>query len=701
MDKVSTLCEDTGLMSDPTVTRLFASAVDLQQRGQVQQAEAMFRQLLALDPHHAEGMHRLGILCAGRGQLEETDLWIARAIEVDPGNVVYRANRGEFLRRLGRFDEAEKTLRDSLAMQPGFVPALLNYGALLAQLKRFPEAIDCFRQVVAKQPGNATGWANLGSALAETEQFDESLVCHHRSLQLLPQRPDFMHNLAKILGKVGRHDEAIAIIERLLAAMNINPAATPISRIPPAPLPANPANPDLQARPIQNFPAEVLYTYGISLTALLRTDDAIAAYQAALEFDPAFRMAQDNLLLSMLHSESIDPHIFNATTLTIGQYSRTRATPARTRWPNSPDPARRLRVGFISPDFHEHPVAHALAHLLVHHDRSTLDIVCYDDQPHIDAATHLFREHADAWVDVRNLDDQELDARLFADRIDVLIDLTGHTASNRLPVFASKPAPLQASMFGYPASTGLDTIDYRITDSFADPPDSESVGTEALLRVDPCAWSWSPLNLIPDVSPLPALSSSHIVFGSLNRVSKLSPTLLQTWAQLLHQMPGSKLLLLPWFDASRPNILRRFAEHGIDPSRLMLYSRCSRIDYLNLTRQIDIALDCFPYNGGVTTCDTLWMGVPMISLAGNTYHSRQGLMLLSNVGLGELVAQDHPHYLQIALDLARNLPRLAELRATLRQRMEQSPIMDGPGYARRFEAALRSIWIRWCENAPR
>jgi predicted O-linked N-acetylglucosamine transferase (SPINDLY family) len=342
--------------------------------------------------------------------------------------------------------------------------------------------------------------------------------------------------------------------------------------------------------------------------------------------------------------------------------------------------------------------------LLERHDHRQFEVFCYSNWPRADAITARFRSSADHWKEISRLNDQQAAKLIRADAIDILVDLSGHTGLNRLLVFAQKPAPVQVSYLGYPGTTGLGTIDYRLTDDLADPVGlTDQFHTEALHRLPHTNWCFAESGDSPPVEPQPATRQGHLTFGSFNNLAKVTGAMLQVWASILRQVSGSRLLLKAAAFGSagaQERVRQSFAAQGIDVSRLSLYGpQPDHSAHLALYGQMDIALDTFPYHGTTTTCDALWMGVPVITLAGQTHVSRVGLSLLSNIGLPELVAFTPDQYVQIAVELAKDPNRMDALRRGMRARMLASPLMDAAAFARDMEAAYRQMWRNWCETA--
>jgi predicted O-linked N-acetylglucosamine transferase (SPINDLY family) len=358
-----------------------------------------------------------------------------------------------------------------------------------------------------------------------------------------------------------------------------------------------------------------------------------------------------------------------------------------------------LRVGLVSPDFGRHPVGFFLIRCLENLDRSQVEVVCYNDRFAEDALTARFRSAAASWRPVHGASDLQLTEQILADRIDVLFDLTGYTAYNRLLVFARKPAPIQITWAGYVGTTGMEAMDYLLADCQEIPPEAEVHYRERVLRMPDGYVCYDPPAYAPTVAPLPALAGGHVTFGSFNNPTKLNPPLLQTWARILHRVPQSRLVLkFKGMDdpALARDILGQFAAQGIDATRIECLGWSPHAASLAEYGRVDLALDPFPYSGGLTTCESLWMGVPVITCPGETFAGRHALSHLTSGGLTETIAGDLDEYVALAVKLAMDLPRLALLRAGLRTQTAQSPLCDGPRFAANWTRLLRGVWRDWC-----
>ena len=426
-------------------------------------------------------------------------------------------------------------------------------------------------------------------------------------------------------------------------------------------------------------------------------DQAISCYRRAIECEHNWRMAS-NLLYSLhLHPASTPASLFVEHRKWNESYAQALA-PQAPVYPNDPDPDRRLRVGYVSPDFREHPVGRFIAPLLAHHDHTKFEIYCYACAARLDAMSQRIEEYADVWRDIVGMTHDRLERQIREDRIDLLIDLSLHGEGNRLAVFARKPAPVQATYLAYSSTSGLSTIDYRLTDPWLDPVGvGDEFYSEKPIRLPRSYWCYEADENTPDIAPPPSKHNGFITFGCFNNFCKMSAPALHAWRQILSQIPDSRLVLHARGKSARQRVSGFFSRQGIDPSRLSFSGFLSREQYFRQYGQIDIALDPFPYSGGTTTCDALWMGVPVVSLAGATAVSRGGLSILSNVGLPELVAKTPEQYVHVALESATDRARLEHLRTSLRSMMRASPLMNAPQFARDVEAAYRMMWRAWCK----
>jgi predicted O-linked N-acetylglucosamine transferase (SPINDLY family) len=440
----------------------------------------------------------------------------------------------------------------------------------------------------------------------------------------------------------------------------------------------------------------------VSLQSRNRLADAVQAYRRALALKPDYLEAYSNMLFSMSQMEGVDARTLFAEHRAYGELVE---GPLRAQWrghANPPDPQRPLRIGFVSADLRNHAVASFVEPVFERlAGRPGLTLHAYYNHTIHDAVGARLRGYMDSWCEVAGLTDEALAERIRADSIDILIDLSGHTAHNRLPVFARKPAPVQATWIGYPATTGLTAVDYYLTDRTILPPGQfDHQFTEKLVHL-PLAATFQPVADAPPIGPLPALANGHLTFGSFNRLSKISRHVVQAWGRLLRALPDAHLVMAGMPEhGGYEELAAWLAEEGIKPERVRYHPRSGLRDYLALHGQIDICLDTFPYSGGTTTLHALWMGVPTLTLAGDTAAGRQSASTLEHAMLPQFIARDADDFVRRGLDLSADLAALAALRTTMRERLTQLSEQGVAQVASGVEDALRMMWQRWCEGLP-
>lgn len=569
----------------------------------------------------------------------------------------------------GRIADAAVCYKQVLKIEPNHPVALHLLGVTAHLLGKSTDAVNLIEKSLANKPDDAGAHNNLGNVYRDLKQLDAALACYQTALRLAPNHADAHNNLGNMYRDQGMLDEAIACYRK---ALKLNPGQ-----------------------------AETHNNLGSVLEGVGRLDEARDNYRAALSLNPNYTRAHSNLLLSSHYHPGVSLADLKALHL---EWDQRHGAPLRAEWrehANTRDADRVLRVGFVSPDLGQHPVGYFIVSLLKHRaEGAGITYVCYSDRAP-DPLTERLMDLSDEWVDSRPLSDQDLCERIRADRIDILIDLAGHTAKNRLPVFARKPAPVQVAWAGYVGTTGLTGMDYLIADSRHIPEGTEHHFTEKVVRL-PAGWlCYEPPDFAPSVASLPAEKNGYVTFGSFNSPTKINDSVIDTWAAVLDKVPRSRLLLrYMGMDAkeNRARILERFAARGIDTSRVLLKGRATHAEILAAYNDIDIALDTFPYSGGLTTCEALWMGVPVITLPGETFASRHSLSHLTSVGATELVAGDRQAYVEKAAALAGDQSRLANYKSGLREKMRQSPLCEAEKFSADFTAVLRRLWNEFCTS---
>ena len=654
-------------MAQLTIQQTFELALQHHRAGRLREAENLYKQILTHDPKHADATRLLGVIARQMGRNDIAVDLIRRAIALRPGYAQAHSNLGNVLRDTGQLDDAIAAYRHAIALSPNLAEAHNNLGNALKDKGQPDEAIAAYRQAISVNPNFPEAYSNLGNALTSRGQHDQAIAAYRQAIALRPGYAQAHSNLGNLLRDTGQLDQAGAIYRQ---ALTLNP----------------------------NLP-EVHFNLGNVLKDQGQLDEAMAACRRAVALRPNYVEAHSNLLFILHLRTGYDAH---AIAEEHRRWNRQHAEPLRKfiqPHTNNRDPERRLRIGYVSPDFRTHPVGRFLLPLLAHHDKKQVEVFGYSQVALQDEITDRLRSYTDGWRTILALSDAQAADLIRQDHIDILVDLTMHTDNSRLLVFARKPAPVQATYLAYCSTTGLDTIDYRLSDPYLDGPEGdESFYSEKTIRLPQTYWCYESIIAPPQVGPLPALARGVITFGCLNTFCKVSEPAFEAWAEVLGAIPNSQLLLSADEGSHRQRVQQRLERNGIEPSRVQFASRTSLENYFDLYRRIDIGLDTFPYGGGTTTCDALWMGVPVVSLVGTTAVGRGGLSILSNMGMPELVARSEEEYVQIAGTLAKDLPRLSNIRTMLRERMEQSPLMDAPRFARNIEAVYRDMWRVWCKS---
>jgi predicted O-linked N-acetylglucosamine transferase (SPINDLY family) len=686
-----------------TIQQAFELALEHHRAGRLPEAERVYRQILNQQPRHIEAIHFLGVIAHQVGKNDAAAELIRQAIALNPSYAIAYTNLGLVLKDSGKLGEAIACCQQSIRLDPSSPEAHGNLGHCLVAAGKAREAEAAFRQAIALNPGLADAWYNLGNALYDQARLDDAIAAFGKVITLAPDHGDAHDNLGNALRRRGRIDEALAAYRSALLLKprdagtfnNLAGALNQMGRLDEAIAAARQA---IAHRPDY---AEAYNNLGGALRDRGQLDEAIAALHRAIELRADYAEAHSNLIFVKLYHPACEAQSIAEEHR---QWNRQHAQPLRPPTDSPPrgagDPNRRLRIGYVSPDFRDHAVCRFALPLVAAHDRSRFEIFCYAQVWAPDATTQQVQRHADGWQNIAGMSDADVAQRIRADQIDILIDLAGHTDGNRLLVFARKPAPVQVTYLGYPATTGLDAIDCRLTDELADPRGvTDSYCSEALIRLPNSAWCYQPPDFSPAVSDLPALQNGYITFGSFNNFSKINPPLLKRWADILHRVPRSRLMLKAMSlrcESVGKYVREMMKDLGIGPDRLDLHGWVSAADHLRLYSHVDIGLDTYPYHGTTTTCEALWMGVPVVTLAGQSHVSRVGVSLLTNVALGHLVAQTADEMVGLAVGLANDVPGLQKLRRTLRQQMQQSPLMDAPALARNVETAYLHMWRNRC-----
>lgn len=652
--------------------------VCLESVGRLGEAASSYRRCLEIQPGHAKALNNLGCILEHEDRVAAAEEHYRKALESDPELPQGYVNLANLLNRRGSLDEAAekylmaiKYFRAEQGADEQHMDALRSLGDIYLQQKRHDELELCCREAMKVKPDDVGAHFHLGNVLYARFDLDEASRSFEEALRLNPDLAGAYNNLGNIYKMKDQADEAIRCYE---SAIRLDPD-----------------DPDV-------------YTNLGSLQLRVgRVEQGIALHRKALEISPDFEEGQSNLLFSLNYLYGNDPDLMFREHADWGA-RLTKKYLRRKVFRNPRDPGKRLRVGYVSADFRRHSVGYFILPVIQSHDRATVEIVCYANNPLTDGVTEEFQRACDVWRPIAKRSSEEVAAMILEDEIDILVDLTGYTSGYRMELFAGRAAPIQVSYLGYPNTTGLGTMDYRFTDGEADPEGlTDRYHTERLVRLPRGFLCYQPPAGSPEVGTLPQLASGLITFGSFNNYAKVAPQICELWAAVLKAVPNSRLLVkslgLGAGDVQR-EIEERFAALGLEKSRIAI---CGADDswqsHLARYHEVDIALDVFPYNGTTTTCEALWMGVPVISLSGRTHVSRVGRSLLTRVGLQDLAADTPEEFVSKAATLAGDVERLGALRTGLRQKLLSSPLYDATGFTRDLENAFRTMWHDWCENA--
>jgi protein O-GlcNAc transferase len=540
------------------------------------------------------------------------------------------------LYHLGRYEEAQALATDLCKKSPRDHEARCLLGHSLFQLGHLDDASLCFRSIVKATPNSWKAHADLANACHHSGNLEQAVMHFKEAARLAPGNASLWDNL------------------------------------------------------------------GIALCCQGKYDEAAASHRRAMELDPRSARAHSNLLLTLHYLPAADPEELHREHVHWGEVHG--AVPKPGSYTNVRDPDRRLRIGYVSADFRTHSVAYFIEPVIAAHDHDQVDVWCYAYLERGDATTERLRTLSDHWRHIAGQEPEAVARQIRDDRIDILIDLGGHTQSDLLRVFTQKPAPIQITYLGYPDTTGLAAMDYRLCDPITDPPEQATHCTEELLRLPDCFLCYRPSHEeAPPVTQRPVCGNGQITFGSFNNLAKINGSVVEVWSRLLQAVPGSRLFLKnpSLRDATtRERYAALFRSHGVSDERVEMQGPTARVvDHLALYRNVDIALDTFPYNGTTTTCEALWMGVPVITMLGATHASRVGASLLKNAGLGDLVAGDRGEYLEMSVALANAPDRLASLSHSLRGRVASSKLCDADRTTRNIEDAYRAVWKRYCAHS--
>jgi len=640
------------------------------QTGRLADAETAYRQALALQTGHHGALDYLSALLQSQGRYAETETAYLTAAANNPGDATPLCKLASMQMDFGKLQDAERNLRKAIIIQPDYADAIGTLGILLMSLGQFPAAEARFQQVLKIRPDDAVVFDNLGVIAYQQKRFADAVTYFKRATELAPGMLNAHNNLASVYKRWGRLQEAADSYQQVLQMDAGN------------------------AKAYDNL-AMVYSDQG-------RLDEAIALFRKAMQLTPDAAEIHSHLLFSLNYHPELSSAAIYAE---YDEYDKRFCQALKKKWrafSNQRDPGKRLKIGYVSPDLLTHPVRHFLEPVLAHHDKREFEVYVYSYAlpEWEDAVTKRYQSYVDHWVQTLTMSDDAMGERIRADGIDILIDLAGHTGNHSLQVFAGKPAPVSTSWLGFAYTTGIKAIDYMLMDNTCMPAGCESLFAEQVWRLETPGYAFRPAENMGSVSPLPALQCGYVSFGSLSRAIRINDKVIAVWAGILHRVEGAKLIIdsISFAEASMQEaFIRKFEAHGISRSRLEIGFHTPPWDTI---RRIDIGLDCFPHNSGTTLFESLYMGVPYVTLADRPSMGLLGSSILEGAGHPEWIARTEQEYIDKAVALASDLTGLAQLRMGLREQTKASPLMDESGFTRKMEAAYRGMWKQWCEQNP-
>ncbi|PIT01534.1 acetylglucosamine transferase [Bradyrhizobium nitroreducens] len=685
------------------VLPLVGHALQLHKMGLLPEAQAAYRQVLQLAPNQVVALHMLGIMESDAKNYQQAESLLRRAVAADPRSADAHMSLGIALNGLRRHDEACASYRKSLALRPNHAVTLSNLGNASVALELHEEALHSYDKALALDPNLAEAHNGRGWALCRQRSYDEAVASLNRALSIKPNYAAALANRATALRELQRFDEALADGNRAIALAPDDAngwlaragVLLQIQQI------AQASHDCEQALAIDPGSIQAHLVLGLCLAGLGRVDEALASFDRALDIQPDLQSAISNKIftLDFAGDATVERHQ-QARQVWWERVGAKIASEAARPHGNSRDPDRRLVLGYVSSDFNAHSAALIFMPVLQHHDRAQFEIVCYACSSKVDATTGEFQKIADRWRDASQWTEDRLADEIRADGIDILIDLSGHTRGNRLGVFARKPAPIQVHGWGHGTGTGLPTIDYLMSDPVAIPHGVRHLFAETVVDL-PCFVTLAPL---PDGiarAPTPAISNGFVTFGVFNRISKISDEAAQVWSRILEQVPGSRLLIKDVAlddEMVRENLLARFGSCGLPAERVELLGATLRSEHLASFNRVDICLDPFPQNGGVSTWEALQMGVPVVAKLGNSLPSRAAGSILTALGLPDWVTDSREAYIDIATSRASEISELDKLRRELPDTIRAAAASNPVSYGRAVDEAYRAMWRRYCSE---
>jgi len=617
-----------------------------------------------LNPYDIGSLNNLGFLQFEQGKFDEAEASYKKVLTLNPNLAETYNNLGNTFNEQGKFDEAEASFKKAILLKPEYVDVYYNMGVMLNNQRKFNEAELNYKKALKLKPNHVEAYNNLGNTLNEQGKFDEAEASFKKAISLKPDHVEAYNNLGKTLNDQNKFIEAKKNFDKAII--------------------------------LKNDYTQSYYNLGITLQQLGKIEKAIENYDKAIKLNPHYSNAYHNKNLCLNYSSSYSPSYIYKEHLKFEKKFARFNTEQLFDVNLKKKLNERLRIGYVSGDFREHSVAYFFKPLLENHNNNIVETFCYYNNTIVDKITKKLMSTCDNWRSIYDIEESKVSNLIKNDKINILVDLSGHTANNRLLTFAQKPAPIQVTWLGYPNTTGLSAIDYRLTDIIADPiNDTDKFYSEKLLRLPNGFQCFQGNEKVIIKSELLENCRNYITFGSFNNLSKITPQVINVWSKILHLVPKSHLILkCSKIKYNKDYFLNLFKDEGLTTDRIELFEQThSNKDHLELYNSIDIGLDPFPYNGATTTCEALWMGVPVISLFGDRHVGRVGASILTNVGLKDFIAEDIDSYIKLAIKVSTNINYLKNIKKTLRERMQKAPLCDAQSFANDIENTYKKIWL--------
>lgn len=681
--------------------QLLAHAIHCHQAGNLHEAEAGYRQILQQSPHHAEALHYLGLIAAQVGSFGDAAALMEMALKAAPRNPYLLNDLGETYKQLGRMDESIKSFRQAVKHKPDFSEAVANLGAAFEAQEKLAEAFECYERALKLDHKNTVAFLNKGRILQMRGAQNQAVACYEAALKIDPGLMQARINLGAALLALGQPEDAVSCLQAVLATHpesaeaygNMGLALDELGRLDEAIDALRKAS---SLRPDQ---AKAFLNLGSVLLKQGQLAESIDAFKRALTLKPDYIDAAKNLLLAFIYYPTLDADDRYDALCLLEDHFVPAFRKKHEQFTNSRKIEKKLRIGYVSSDFRNHPVGRNTQPLIEHHNQNKFEIYLYGDVERPDGMTEWFKSTVHGWRSIVGMTDQAAAEMIRRDEIDILVLLAGRFDSNRPLIATYRAAPVQVSLYDA-ATSGLKSMDYFLADINLAPKNSKEKFTERVVRL-PTFYVHAPLIDMPDVSPLPAKEKGYITFGSFNNPAKLNEQVVALWAGVLKAVPDARLYLkyktLFGVESVRKRYLGLFHEHGVEAHRIELASGMDSMEnHLARYAQLDVVLDPFPFTGATATFESLWMGVPVVTLMGEWFMARWSGAMLKKIDLDNLVAASKDEYIEIARQLAGDVDYLSTLRAGLRERVAKSPLCDEKGRARQIERAFRWMWKKWC-----